>query len=148
MFPQASADCAKLLRFPRVCGDVSKARRRMDSRSSFSPRMRGCFPGLTVLDDDSKVFPAYAGMFLGRSPLDIPFSGFPRVCGDVSELIPIQLADIGFSPRMRGCFSDSRRYFLILEVFPAYAGMFPSEIVSAEIDGCFPRVCGDVSDHY
>ena len=124
MFPQASADCAKLLRFPRVCGDVSKARRRMDSRSSFSPRMRGCFPGLTVLDDDSKVFPAYAGMFLGRSPLDIPFSGFPRVCGDVSTDIVNRPLSFRFSPRMRGCFSIRRAPATRTDVFPAYAGMF------------------------
>ena len=50
---------------PRVCGDVSSPNRLRKKRRPFSPRMRGCFPGIMFVCTDKRVLPAYAGMFPG-----------------------------------------------------------------------------------
>ena len=71
---------------------------------------------------------------------------FPRVCGDVSRSFSDLCRDGRFSPRMRGCFSVTKKREAPKDVFPAYAGMFlPDEGMFFPEPG-FPRVCGDVSE--
>ena len=92
------------------------------------------------------VFPAYAGMFLHQGLLPWGWFSFPRVCGDVSTSEKQQASIPGFSPRMRGCFSVTKKREAPKDVFPAYAGMFlPDEGMFFPEPG-FPRVCGDVSE--
>ena len=90
-------------------------------------------------------FPAYAGMFLAKPKLINTCSGFPRVCGDVSEQFGAMLikavrfprvcGDVSdrysgvptyhqLSPRMRGCFYYLEYVVPESKAFPAYAGMF------------------------
>ena len=151
--------------FPRVCGDVSRRRAVVRLHFGLSPRMRGCF--LLLLRSDSRIlaFPAYAGMFpitpMTASPSVafpayagmFPVSGvypcanrcFPRVCGDVSQLIEARARQGGLSPRMRGCFLLPIIPNEPIWAFPAYAGMFPALKASQTAEPGFPRVCGDVS---
>ena len=63
MFLQFFQLVVKVLRFPRVCGDVSHENGQRPIEESFSPRMRGCFYIKAYYHGDGSVFPAYAGMF-------------------------------------------------------------------------------------
>ena len=85
MFPSLFKKFLNSLGFPRVCGDVSIVRKSLSSYSLLSPRMRGCFQRLHARRADYPAFPAYAGMFPCFSAAALLFSGFPRVCGDVSN---------------------------------------------------------------
>ena len=84
MFLQFFQLVVKVLRFPRVCGDVSHENGQRPIEESFSPRMRGCFYIKAYYHGDGSVFPAYAGMFLRNEKKGGPERRFPRVCGDVS----------------------------------------------------------------
>ena len=84
MFLQFFQLVVKVLRFPRVCGDVSHENGQRPIEESFSPRMRGCFYIKAYYHGDGSVFPAYAGMFLPVKSNKLRSPGFPRVCGDVS----------------------------------------------------------------
>ena len=133
------------IRFPRVCGDVSNTSSGPFTRLRLSPRMRGCFC-CCVMDGSVKVaFPAYAGMFPGELVACTPTQSFPRVCGDVSQIVSAERKRIKLSPRMRGCFSHPFCYWWFWCAFPAYAGMFPISSNAKLSRKSFPRVCGDVS---
>ena len=71
----------------------------------------------------------------------------PRVCGDVSAILPALTDSLRFSPRMRGCFQDQAPNKQASDVLPAYAGMFlrPQDFCISRTSS--PRVCGDVSEH-
>ena len=111
-------------RFPRVCGDVPLCEVPHAPLSPFSPRMRGCSYRCKTGAICWSVFPAYAGMFLADWGAAGTPLRFPRVCGDVPADTDLVRAVRGFSPRMRGCSADNVFSYRILEVFPAYAGMF------------------------
>ena len=104
MFPWSFAAPHLVSSFPRVCGDVSSPQKFLDALDELSPRMRGCFQNQAPQVYFVVAFPAYAGMFPFDSSKAIPFSGFPRVCGDVSDTFSGSVCVIKLSPRMRGCF--------------------------------------------
>ena len=145
MFPSMQYRPHASISFPRVCGDVSSSKLLQKSVPWFSPRMRGCFSATFYLVDYFMVFPAYAGMFPSANYPKQDDLGFPRVCGDVSKLFSTKRSTRKFSPRMRGCFSNSFSWWSRYSVFPAYAGMFPMRTVKDRSRNRFPRVCGDVS---
>ena len=84
MFLRRSSVVLPLMRFPRVCGDVSPHEERSVISRSLSPRMRGCFLTAPCSNHKITAFPAYAGMFLVQPLRQRSFTCFPRVCGDVS----------------------------------------------------------------
>ncbi len=49
-----------------------------------------------------------------------------------------------FSPHTRGCSLLLACGAMLMQVFPAYAGMFLSDMVSKGKIDCFPRIRGDV----
>ena len=136
---------AVLVRFPRVCGDVSSFGPYVVAIILLSPRMRGCFLYHRQQCLGHRAFPAYGGMFQRSIRGSAKAAGFPRVCGDVSSLSFCWSEDQGLSPRMRGCFLDGVRTGDLTRAFPAYAGMFPVGIRKSVESVGFPRVCGDVS---
>ena len=75
-------------RFPRVRGDVPHNPKPMSTPNPFSPRARGCSPGVDRQFHGPEVFPACAGMFPCPAPLQRGYQGFPRVRGDVPSLAP------------------------------------------------------------
>ena len=97
--------------FPRVCGDVPLMAKSIFNLAQFSPRMRGCSCGWDDLQQAQAVFPAYAGMFRSRSFTSVSSPSFPRVCGDVPRLLLTFLGQKRFSPRMRGCSSETPPVF-------------------------------------
>ena len=128
MFPEIKPPSGQLSSSPRVCGDVSSPNRLRKKRRPFSPRMRGCFPGIMFVCTDKRVLPAYAGMFPAPSHPMRRDECSPRVCGDVSTPFFARANGDAFSPRMRGCFSTAKSTHCQLNVLPAYAGMFPGSL--------------------
>ena len=63
MFLRSFLPLAGLVRFPRVCGDVSLWWTFGHPVVALSPRMRGCFRNIRAPSIISGAFPAYAGMF-------------------------------------------------------------------------------------
>ena len=104
MFLSGQACAINRASFPRVCGDVSVRRVERNPPARFSPRMRGCFHRAGWVRGCTAVFPAYAGMFPILFARTSAIKRFPRVCGDVSPIIPPLALASWFSPRMRGCF--------------------------------------------
>ena len=70
--------------------------------------------------------------------------GFPRIRGDVPLLRRCSRHWYGFSPHTRGCSYLMSMLDDLLNVFPAYAGMFPDEGTAYVQRHGFPRIRGDV----
>ena len=130
--------------FPRVCGDVPQQMARPFTRTQFSPRMRGCSSGRSLAHQQVRVFPAYAGMFLTTGVTALWPLRFPRVCGDVPWIPPVNNWTSWFSPRMRGCSPGFPSNLFGLGVFPAYAGMFLPGASLRRRAPRFPRIREDV----
>ena len=79
------------------------------------------------------VFPAYAGMFLRRIGRRRGNHRFPRIRGDVPAQASAFAGAVQFSPHTRGCSGFSQSFQQKLNVFPAYAGMFPGYIEAQAI---------------
>ena len=131
-------------RFPRIRGDVPREVRAIVWVCEFSPHTRGC----SLLNAVSKarviVFPAYAGMFRRYEPSAEGLRGFPRIRGDVPCMTICMRLQMRFSPHTRGCSAPIVRNGRGKNVFPAYAGMFPTQSVLTGKQPCFPRIRGDV----
>ena len=126
MFPREPQDLKSCGRFPRVRGDVPTGSPTCENSSSFSPRARGCSAGRQYHQQGGRVFPACAGMFpLGDFFRSI-WNSFPRVRGDVPAPDDSQWNFSLFSSRARGCSGASVTRPGGGAVFPACAGMFPT----------------------
>ena len=68
----------------------------------------------------------------------------PRVCGGVPVWPGLPSYGLKYSPRMRGCSGKGPATAGPSEVFPAYAGVFPSPPPSSRRSNRIPRVCGGV----
>ena len=134
--------------FPRVRGDVPSDPTPPAGGLLFSPRARGCswvvFPQFSAC----LVFPACAGMFRNGHQRFRRARRFPRVRGDVPDLVEGARRLAWFSPRARGCSGVPSRVRHSLPVFPACAGMFPEPVLSRSNKLCFPRVRGDVPSYH
>ena len=90
------------------------------------------------------VFPAYAGMFRNARHGGTHERGFPRIRGDVPAVKAMVNLGEEFSPHTRGCSVVYGVLHSVLDVFPAYAGMFLcSPAIWNTLVG-FPRIRGDV----
>ena len=69
---------------------------------------------------------------------------FPRIRGDVPLGGKFSITDEAFSPHTRGCSCPDRLRCGLLEVFPAYAGMFQPVLRTLPTPNGFPRIRGDV----
>ena len=131
---------------PRLRGVVSDLRKRTRLPASCSPLTRGCFRPAAFLASRLRVFPAYAGLFpsTGTTTVDVRSvprlrgvvsyfvtmgepdrDGVPRLRGVVSVLYRSWISACTCSPLTRGCFPIGERGDDVVEVFPAYAGLFP-----------------------
>ena len=144
MFLSVSTGAVSHPGFPRMRGDVPALASGMALVPWFSPHARGCSVARRVGAFQESVFPACAGMFRPLvSSMPTPV-GFPRMRGDVPPQAFIIVSRIGFSPHARGCSGTTAGLAVLLDVFPACAGMFlPNEPESRRAQG-FPRMRGDV----
>ena len=90
------------------------------------------------------VFPAYAGMFPRGSVQQVKPLSFPRIRGDVPQIQIRTRRRVQFSPHTRGCSWWGLSARMWWRVFPAYAGMFLSDVHAHAVPGRFPRIRGDV----
>ena len=101
--------------------------------------------GLRLLH--SLVFPAYAGVFLDFCSIFGGFLCLPRIRGGVSRIC----GDLSFmfwsSPHTRGCFSIDPPAVVIVQVFPAYAGVFLLSVYDLIVKAGLPRIRGGVSQY-
>ena len=130
--------------FPRIRGDVPPEARSINRGGLFSPHTRGCSQMFEPFVKGWEVFPAYAGMFRRTPPSMEIQAGFPRIRGDVPEAAEGLKEPFEFSPHTRGCSQWQRRHHRLQFVFPAYAGMFPTNSPLDSVDNSFPRIRGDV----
>ena len=89
---------------PRGCGGVSVVVARPNVGTASSPRLRGCFLGISVKNADGSEFPAVAGVFPGSRSETMTTLRVPRGCGGVSSSTNKTAEGIESSPRLRGCF--------------------------------------------
>ncbi len=144
MFPWESSLNATPVSFPRIRGDVPTANNTATTVSEFSPHTRGCSGGTQPFRQHRGVFPAYTGMFRKRSSCLSNSSSFPRIRGDVPCWCSRIPGVSWFSPHTRGCSHTSHHVMLTYHVFPAYAGMFLTELLPPIVELSFPRIRGDV----
>ena len=114
----------------------------------FSPHTRGCSLIHRHMPAPNGVFPAYAGMFLSAVGISSNSASFPRIRGDVPVALTPDYEFLPFSPHTRGCSQISRQRVVSVHVFPAYAGMFPPQLLPRAMGLCFPRIRGDVPGGY
>ena len=130
---------------PRMRGGVSGDFSQGTTGWRSSPHARGCFSSVTATKLTIHVFPACAGVFppaLRRGELP---NCLPRMRGGVStRLFPTALAG-GSSPHARGCFCLFLYHLLLIHVFPACAGVFPTHLPPLHRQFCLPRMRGGVS---
>ena len=89
------------------------------------PRIRGVFPGGFI-----------------RPPMS---RSLPRIRGGVSPLKATGIFQDASSPHTRGCFYLLHKGMLNSCVFPAYAGVFPTDDCYTPAPVCLPRIRGGVS---
>ena len=130
---------------PRIRGGVSLGSLFPVSRDMSSPHTRGCFWHLTDYDDLLRVFPAYAGVFLRLSAFSIAAACLPRIRGGVSRPELLDAFRTVSSPHTRGCFWFKICALHFRDVFPAYAGVFPSLRRRFWAARGLPRIRGGVS---
>ena len=130
---------------PRASGGVSPLRFFDRFQCTSSPRKRGCFQLRRRLLVGVVVFPAQAGVFQRRrAPLWITLC-LPRASGGVSRPHAGLLQVPQSSPRKRGCFSTTCPIGAAGSVFPAQAGVFPTELLKGRYSRSLPRASGGVS---
>jgi len=94
------------------------------------------------------VFPAYAGVFLMQLLNSRHFLSVPRIRGGVPVPENFSHTLIACSPHTRGC---SLAYLLAIyrnNVFPAYAGVFPSGVTLSRRARSVPRIRGGVPNYW
>ena len=139
IYSQTTRNC-----YPRLRGVVRQAPRPSIPSCLLSPLTRGCSrPGL-VGQGAPVVIPAYAGLF-ARVPLPRP-SGkrYPRLRGVVRRAPGFWHKKKELSPLTRGCSQGGRIAPRILEVLPAYAGLFADVRVVCVAGRGYPRLRGVV----
>ena len=131
-------------RFPRIRGDVPQLTLWNEAHGGFSPHTRGCSLCKKLASCTRSVFPAYAGMFRPAISPTSGATGFPRIRGDVPRPAENPELIFWFSPHTRGCSFVMGTGVFVLDVFPAYAGMFLIRFSYSSSKACFPRIRGDV----
>ena len=116
--------CSTVACFPRIRGDVPVRPQILNNPEAFSPHTRGCSAPTMPPIMAAIVFPAYAGMFRSGGDEAGHNSSFPRIRGDVPSYPYWAYLTCLFSPHTRGCSRLAAPNSTILQVFPAYAGMF------------------------
>ena len=105
-----------------MCGEHAACLVSLSAISGSSPRVRGTRLGSTPKTGTRGIIPACAGNTPGGR---LPHGGFgdhPRVCGEHSEMLLLQLQNTGSSPRVRGTQRPCCRLWFVLGIIPACAG--------------------------
>ena len=145
MFPATPQTCSSLAGLPRIRGGVSAIVPSTKSSCSSSPHSRGCFLAWTSSRRSPAVFPAFAGVFLRPTFSCWAALRLPRIRGGVSKGVISGGGGAGSSPHSRGCFPCEGDARASRQVFPAFAGVFPTSTRISPTSSCLPRIRGGVS---
>ena len=115
----------ELFSLPHACGGVSSSQKSVIDLGPSSPRMWGCFPGISLSVRQHRVFPTHVGVFRSKTDEDPRGIRLPHACGGVSKVSRIRDIIMESSPRMWGCFSDPWAKNQPSSVFPTHVGVFP-----------------------
>ena len=128
--------------YPRVCGGTVYGDFRRISAGGLSPRVRGNLPYSTSPVLQTGSIPACAGEPAEDQAEATCEEVYPRVCGGTGRKRGGSRPGCGLSPRVRGnrtgCVVPGRRGGSI----PACAGEPRRTLLTAELAGVYPRVCG------
>ena len=110
-----------------------------------SPRMWGCFHGLSLFFRGRCVFPTHVGVFLLGTLMFLRCMRLPHACGGVSGTHLSEIKSRQSSPRMWGCFSEPAEALGHNCVFPTHVGVFPNAFGANSMNAGLPHACGGVS---
>ena len=113
--------------------------------SSGFHRTSGDFSAISNVIWNEATFPADTGIFQSVVGAFLQRVCLPRERGDLSACTGISPPARKSSPRERGCFSVLPESKIPETVFPARAGIFPSQEAQKFKPLSLPRVCGDFS---
>ena len=145
VFPARNLPSRDMTRLPRIRGGVSVLTVRRSAFARSSPHTRGCFPSSLTIPRSARVFPAYAGVFPPSRSASPDGLSLPRIRGGVSILCALSHFLQRSSPHTRGCFHREDEGHHSVEVFPAYAGVFPPRLRESSRRAGLPRIRGGVS---
>ena len=129
--------------YPRACGDRWAEGSVELTAGGLSPRLRGSDGLVGHGLRPRRVIPAPAGIgrvvqFDGR-----PSPGYPRACGDRSNIVLRSAVKSGLSPRLRGSEPTMTLGEILDRVIPAPAGIGRLSAAIAVAMTGYPRACGD-----
>ena len=130
---------------PRVCGEQRSARSRTRSTSGSSPRVRGTVPSMRTFPGRARFIPACAGNRRLFVTSRYSISVHPRVCGEQSRRIKLDVGVYGSSPRVRGTVLRSQCGKPQSRFIPACAGNRTRSCGQFPPRAVHPRVCGEQS---
>ena len=135
--------CGVFRDHPRVCGEKKKMNMRKDKRMGSPPRMRGKADYTPVVDVRVRITPACAGK--RHCPRFRPGKtrDHPRVCGEKSSLMQMDVGPLGSPPRMRGKGCYMQELSGETGITPAYAGKSAGRSAGGRRCRDHPRVCGE-----
>ena len=132
---------------PRTRGGVSILSKRCIMSRNSSPHPRGCFLRRRLGLRKEPLFPAPAGVFPTSPTAEPGATTLPRTRGGVSAVLIVHKLAAGSSPHPRGCFLLRELAFVMLALFPAPAGVFPSRRKADGKHRTLPRTRGGVSSY-
>ena len=145
VFLSCTHPSARMRCLPHACGGVSLALLRAVPCRMSSPRMWGCFQGITAHPSGLSVFPTHVGVFPPLLPDTAPRWRLPHACGGVSKTAYAEKTFQQSSPRMWGCFLSSILNHTLFPVFPTHVGVFLNRRHRDLVRASLPHSCGGVS---
>ncbi len=129
---------------PRLRGGVPSSNTVVYVSAGSSPPTRGCSRDRPSSSGGEHVLPAYAGVFPWSATRNSGSPRPPRLRGGVPLAQREDTANAASSPPTRGCSSYRHARHGVLEVLPAYAGVFLRSFSSSTSLVCPPRLRGGV----
>ena len=141
--PHRLAAAGRLPRvYPRACGGTASPRRRQDSPSGLSPRVRGNLRVRRVVGQRRGSIPARAGEPRSRHTPPARDRVYPRACGGTTRRCTSASTRAGLSPRVRGNPQGAQGRERVRGSIPARAGEPDQGGTHDGIDTVYPRACG------
>ena len=128
---------------PRVCGEKRKDFETANRKKGSPPRVRGKAEVRHERDREPGITPACAGK--RHCPRFRPGKtrDHPRVCGEKSSLMQMDVGPLGSPPRMRGKGLVGFELDIRIRITPACAGKSLSPAPEKALPGDHPRMCGE-----
>jgi len=134
---------SKSMGLPRMRGDRPAMSRLGLPGSWFTPHARGSTQHMHPTILEVFVYPACAGIDLYAGSTATVICSLPRMRGDRPQSVELRLVDTEFTPHARGSTFHQVQDGFFRRVYPACAGIDPSQCGIYEISKSLPRMRGD-----